>query len=120
VEVSGGEEMSVNFSAVQWARRMTEVLGPVRVLESSDLVRLAPLIKGIVGLAEQEIQLSDQQLTVILQNMFDKSLTRLQADKGGVLVEFTGGGFEYERFLVRADGRVPNSRYEARSVKREA
>jgi hypothetical protein len=72
----------------------------------------------MVSLAEEEIQLSDQQSTVILQNMFNKDLTQIRADKGGVVAEFTGGGFEYERFLVRADGRVPNSRYEAESVKR--
>jgi hypothetical protein len=73
----------------------------------------------MLSLAEREIQLSDQQLTVILQNMFNKNLTQIRADKGGVVAEFTGGGFEYERFLVRADGRVPNSRYEAEPVKRK-
>ena len=57
---------------------------------------------------------------VILQNMFSKGLTRIQVDKGGVVVEFTGEGGEYERFLVRANGRVPNSRYEAVRVKRDA
>jgi hypothetical protein len=111
--------MSVDFAAVQWARRMIEVLRALRDLESGDLGRLIPLINGMANLAEQGVQLSDQQLTVILQNMFNKALTRLQADQGGVWVEFTGGGFEYERFLVRADGRVPNSRYEAKAVKRE-
>ncbi len=65
------------------------------------------------------MQLSDQQMTVILQNLYDKTLTQIQADKGGVVVEFTGGGYEYERFLVRTDGRVPNSRYEAKAVKRK-
>lgn len=110
--------MSVDFAAVQWARRMTEALGGLRNLEPGDLSRLGPLINGMVNLAEQEVRLSEQQLTVILQNMFNKTLTRLQADKGGVVVEFTGGGFEHERFLVRADGRVPNSRYEAKAVKR--
>ncbi len=111
--------MAVDFSAVMWARRMTEVLGELRDLEASDLGRLVPLIEGLTALAEQGIRLSDQQLTVILQHLFGKTLTQIQADKGGVLVEFTGGGFEYERFLVRADGRVPNSRYEAQA-KRDA
>jgi hypothetical protein len=50
-------------------------------------------------------------------NVFNKSLTGLRTDKGDVLVELSGGGFEYERFLVRADGRVPNSRYEAKRIK---
>jgi hypothetical protein len=112
--------MSVDFAAVQWARRMAGALVPLAALEPGDLVRLAPLLKGTVSLAEAGSQLSDQQLTVILQNMFTKSLVRVQADKGGVVVEFTGGGFEYERFLVRADGRVPNSRYEAKSAERDA
>ena len=111
--------MSVDFAAVQWARRMVEALGPLGALDPGDLDRLAPLLEGMVGLAGEGIQLSDQQLTVILQNMFGKGLTQIQADKGGVVVEFTGGGFEYERFLVRADGRVPNNRYEAERVKRE-
>jgi hypothetical protein len=111
--------MSVDFAAVQWARRMAEVLGPLRALDPRELGRLAPLLEGMVSLAEGEIQLSDEQLTVILQNLFKKNLTQIQADKGGVAVEFTGGGFEYERFLVRADGRVPNSRYEAGAAKRK-
>ncbi len=106
--------MMVDFSAVMWARQMTEALGGLRNLEARDLKRLTPLIRGMADLAEQDRRLSDQQLTVILQNMFEKSLARVQPDRGGVLVEFTGGGFEYERFLVRADGRVPNSRYEAK------
>jgi hypothetical protein len=113
-ELSGGNGMSVDFAAVQWARRMTGALGGLCNLEPGDLSHLGPLINGMVNLAEQGLPLSDAQLTVILQNMFNKTLIRLQADKGGIVVEFTGGGFEYERFLVRADGRVPNSRYEAK------
>ncbi|UCC85527.1 MAG: hypothetical protein JSV81_11725 [Anaerolineales bacterium] len=107
--------MSLDFAAVQWARRMTEVLGSLRALKAGDLSRLVPLIEGMASLADQGAELSDQQLTVILQNMFNKTLTQIHADKGGVLVEFRGGGFEYERFLIRADGRVPNSRYEAKT-----
>ena len=111
--------MSVDFAAVQWARRMAEALGPLRALEPGELSRLAPLLEGMLSLAEGEIQLSDQQSTVILQNMYSKDLTQIRADKGGVVVEFTGGGFVLERFLVRADGRVPNNRYEAVPVKRD-
>ena len=111
--------MTVDFAAVQWARRMAEAIGPLRALESHDLSRLTPLILAMATLGEREIRLTDQQLTVILQNTFAKDLARIQADKGGVLVEFTGGGFEYERFLVRPDGRVPNSRYEAEPAKRK-
>jgi len=111
--------MSVDFAAVQWARRMAEALGPLGALEPGELSRLAPLLKGMISIADQGVHLSEQQLAVILQNMFNKTLKHVRTDKGGVLVEFTGGGFEYERFLVRADGRVPNSRYEAAPVKRQ-
>jgi hypothetical protein len=55
-------------------------------------------------------------LQVILQGLRSKDLVRLALEKGGVLVEFSGGGFEYERFLLRADGKVPNSRYETKKV----
>jgi len=106
--------MMVEFAAVQWARRMAEALEPLRTLKEDDLRRLSPLVEGMATLSEQGEPLSDPQLTVILQNLFSKRLTHLRADKGGVWVEFTGGGFEYERFLIRADGRVPNSRYEAK------
>ena len=108
--------MAVDFNAVMWARRTAEALEPLRSLEASDLGRLHPLIQAMIDLAERGIRLSDQQFTVILQNMYSKSLTQVQAEKGGILVEFTGGGFEYERFLVRSDGRVPNSRYEAKAT----
>jgi hypothetical protein len=43
-----------------------------------------------------------------------KNLVKLEIHKGGVFVEFTGGGFAYERFLIRADGKVPNNRYESK------
>ena len=110
--------MAVDFAAVMWARRMSEALDGLRHLGGDDLNRLAPLVKGMAELAGQGTTLSDQQLAVILQHLFAKTLTRIEVDKGGVLVEFSGGGFEYERFLVRTDGRVPNHRYEARSVRR--
>jgi hypothetical protein len=104
--------MSVDFAAVHWARRMAEALQPLLGLQPEDIQRLVPLIQALARLPAAE--LSPQQLTVILQGMFGKTLTRLEAEKGGLLVEFTGGGYEYERFLVRTDGRVPNSRYEAK------
>ena len=107
--------MAVDFNAVMWARHAAKALEPLRSLEASDLGRLIPLVQAISDLAEAGIRLSDQQLAVILQNMYGKNLVQVQADKGGILAEFTGGGFEYERFLVRSDGRVPNSRYEAKT-----
>jgi hypothetical protein len=111
--------MTVDFAAVQWARRMAEAIRPLRALESRDLRRLVPLMVAMTTLEKKDIRLTDRQLTVILQNTFSKDLVKIQADKGGALVEFTGGGFEYERFLVRPDGRVPNSRYEAEPAKRK-
>jgi hypothetical protein len=105
--------MGVDFAAVQWSRRALEALRPLQNLTAEDLRRLLPLIQGMTELPE-EAALTDEQLGVILQNMFAKRLVRIQADKGGILVEFSGGGFEYERFLIRSDGRVPNSRYEAK------
>jgi hypothetical protein len=33
-----------------------------------------------------------------------------------VFVEFAGGGYEYERFLLREDGKVPNNRYETKKA----
>jgi hypothetical protein len=107
--------MAVDFAAVQWSRRMADALRPLRSLSAEDLKRLIPLIQGMSELP-QDATLTDEQLGVILQNMFAKRSTRLQPDKGGILVEFTGAGFEYERFLVRPDGRVPNSRYEAKKA----
>jgi hypothetical protein len=106
--------MSVDFAAVHWARRMAEAIQPLLILKPEDIQRLVPLIQALAHLPA--VELSPQQLTVILQGMFSKTLTRLEADKGGVLVEFTGGGYAYERFLVRTDGRVPNSRYEAKKA----
>ena len=38
--------MSVDFAAVQWARRMAEALGPLRALEPGELSRLAPLLEA--------------------------------------------------------------------------
>ena len=105
--------MGVDFAAVQWSRRTADALRPLRNLTAGDLRRLVPLIQGMSELPE-EVALTDEQLGVILQNMFAKHLVRIRAEKGGIWVEFTGGGFEYERFLVRSDGRVPNSRYEAK------
>jgi hypothetical protein len=105
--------MGVDFAAVQWSRQTADALRPLRDLTAEDLRRLLPLIQGMSQLPEG-VALTDEQLGVILQNMFTKHLVRIQPDKGGILVEFTGGGLEYERFLIRSDGRVPNSRYEAK------
>ena len=106
--------VSVDFATVQWSRKMTAAVQNLTGLPPADLRKLASLLDKLADLHEQETELSEQQLQVILQNLYSKDLIRLEPHKGGVFVEFKGGGFEYERFLVRADGKVPNSRYEAK------
>jgi hypothetical protein len=85
-------------------------------LAPADLRKLSNFLDKLADLRQQEGELSDQQLQVIMQGLRSKDLVKLKLDKGGLLVEFTGDGFEYERFLVRADGKVPNSRYETKKT----
>ena len=106
--------ISIDFAPVQWSRKMTAAVQSLSGLLPGDLRQLAVLLEKLADLHEQETELSEQQLQVILQNLYTKDLVRLEPHKGGVFVEFSGGGFEYERFLVRADGKVPNNRYEAK------
>jgi hypothetical protein len=106
----------VDFSTVQWARKMSALAQNFAGLSPADLRKLSNFLEKLADLRAQEAELSDQQLQVILQGLHSKDLVRLALEKGGVLVEFSGGGFEYERFLIRADGKVPNSRYETKKV----
>lgn len=104
----------VDFPTVQWARKMSMLAQHFAGLAPADLRKLSNLLDKLAGLREQEGELSEQQWQVILQGLRSKELVKLELEKGGVLVEFSGGGFEYERFLLRADGKVPNSRYETK------
>jgi hypothetical protein len=106
--------VSIDFATVQWSRKMTAAVQNLSGLSPTDLKKLAGFLDKLAELRQQETELSEQQLQVILQNLHTKNLVRLEPHKGGVTVEFSGGGFEYERFLVRADGKVPNNRYEAK------
>ncbi|HXW01703.1 MAG TPA: hypothetical protein VEC93_25050 [Anaerolineae bacterium] len=106
----------VDFSTVQWARKMSALAQNLAGLSPADLRKLSNFLDKLADLREQEAELSDQQLQVIMQGLRSKDLVRLALEKGGVLAEFSGGGFEYERFLIRADGKVPNSRYETKKV----
>jgi hypothetical protein len=106
----------VDFAAVQWSRKMTAAVQNLTALAPADLRKLGNFLDKLANFSEAEGELSEQQLQVILQNLHTKELVRLETHKGGALVEFSGGGFEYERFLVRDDGKVPNSRYEAKKV----
>lgn len=106
----------VDFATVQWSRKMTAAVQNLTALDPADLRKLGNFLDKLVNFSEAGGELSEQQLQVILQNLHTKELVRLEAHKGGALVEFSGGGFEYERFLVRDDGKVPNNRYEAKKV----
>jgi hypothetical protein len=106
----------VDFPTVQWARKMSALAQNFAVLAPADLRKLSNFLDKLADLRQQEGELTEQQLQVIMQGLRSKELVRLELAKGGVLVEFSGGGFEYERFLLRADGKVPNSRYETKKA----
>ncbi len=106
----------VDFPTVQWARKMSALAQNFAGLAPADLRKLSNFLDKLADLRQQQGELSEQQLQVIMQGLRSKELVRLEVEKGGVLVEFTGGGFEYERFLVRADGKVPNSRYQTKKA----
>ncbi len=107
---------SVDFATVQWARKMSAMAPLFAGLAPADLRKLSNFFDKLADLRENEGMLSEQQLQVIMQGLYTKTLVSLEPQSGGIYVEFTGGGFEYERFLVRPDGKVPNSRYEAKKA----
>ncbi len=106
----------VDYPTLQWARKMSALAQNLAGVSPADLRKLSSFLVKLADLRQQEAELSDQQLQVIMQGLHTKELVKLTADKGGVLVEFSGGGFEYERFLIRVDGKVPNSRYESKKA----
>jgi len=107
----------VDFSTVQWARKMVALGQQLAGLSPTDLRKLSNFLKKLAALRDGEATLSEQQLQVIMQSLHLRDeLTILEARKGGVYVEFTGGGYAYERFLIREDGKVPNSRYETKKA----
>jgi hypothetical protein len=103
-----------DFASVQYARKMTVLAQQFDGLSPADLRKFSLFLAQLAALREAEAALSEAQIIVIMQNLRTKELVSLQPHKGGVLVELTGGGFEFERFLLRDDGRMPNHRYEAR------
>jgi len=104
----------IDFAAVQWARRLSANLEPLLALPAEDLHKVSGLLEKLAQLKGAEATPTQAQLTVILQYLHTKNLETLDADKGGLLAQFSGGGFEYERFLLREDGRIPNYRYESK------
>lgn len=105
---------AVDFATVQWSRQMSAAVRGLAALKPGDLRRLSNFLAKLADFQENGGELTEQQLQVILQGLHTKELARLETHAGGAYVEFRGGGFEYERFLVRADGKVPNNRYEAK------
>ena len=103
-----------DFASVQWGRKWLTLTQPLSVLSPDELRKLGQFLNQWANLRESGVELSEAQLAVIMQNLRLKELVKLETQKGGVHVEFTGGGFEYARFLLRDDGRMPNSRYEAK------
>lgn len=107
-----------DFASVQYGRKMAALARHFDGISPADLRKFAGFLEQLAALRAGEMALTDAQLTVIFQNLRSKELVSLQPHKGGVLVELTGGGFEYERFLVRDDGRMPNNRYDAKKIEK--
>lgn len=105
-----------DFASVQYGRKMATVAQQFEGVSPDDLRKFADFLQKLAALRENEASLSQAQLTVIFQNLRTKQLVALEPHKGGVMVEMSGGGFEYERFLIREDGRMPNSRYESKKT----
>lgn len=106
----------VDFATVQWARKMTALVQNSSGLSPDDLHKLSNFLDKLAAFQQKGGDLSEQQLQVIMQTLHTKELVTMAAEKGGIWVEFTGGGLAYERFLVRPDGKVPNSRYETKKA----
>ncbi len=104
---------AINFASVQWAKKITTTLQPLNDLSSDDLKKLGQLLTELAHLRAEGTIPTTAQMTVILQNLHTKNLDLLEAVKGGLMVHFSGGGFVFERFLLREDGRIPNHKYES-------
>lgn len=107
----------VDFPTVQWARKMTTLSQHFKGLSPTDLRKLSNFLEKLAEFRESNAELSEPQMQVIMQCLHLRDeITRLEIQKGGVYVEFTGGGYEYERFLLRDNGKVPNNRYETKKA----
>ncbi len=101
-----------DFASVQWGRKMGVLAQQFAGVSPADLRKFSHFLTLLADLRENEGELSERQVQVIMQNLRSKELTRLEVTKGGIMVELTGGGYDYERFLLRVDGRMPNNKYE--------
>ena len=107
-------EAPIDFAAVQWARRRSTDLEPILALSAPDLQKIADFLEQLAALKTTEVTPTPAQMTVLLQYLHTKNLESLEAAKGGLTVRFSGAGFEYECFLLRADGRMPNNKYQSK------
>jgi hypothetical protein len=105
-----------DFASVQYGRKMAALAQQFAGLSPQDLRKFSAFLNKLADLREHEAELTEAQVQIIMQNLRLKELTKLEPHKGGLMVEFTGGGFEYERFLLRDDGRMPNSRYDSKKA----
>lgn len=106
-----------DFPTVQWARKMAALNQQFAGLSPPDLHKLANFVEKLAAFRQSGGDLSEQQVQVIMQTLHVRDkLTKLETHKGGAYVEFSGGGYEYERFLVRQNGKVPNNRYETKKA----
>lgn len=106
----------MDFATLQWARKWSANFAPFLNLKADELDKLARLLAELSRLQAQNTPPTEAQLQVILQRLHTKRLDLLEAVKGGLMVHFSGGGFEYERFLIRDDGRIPNHKYEGKRI----
>jgi hypothetical protein len=107
----------IDFASVQWARKMNADLESLLARPGDDLQKIAHLLEKLAPLKEADQWPTEAQMTVLLQNLHTKELVLLEGVRGGnLMVEFRGGGYEYERFLLREDGRMPNHKYEAKKA----
>lgn len=107
----------VDFNTVQWARKKTASLQPFLSGSAEDLEKMAQLLSKLAPLKSEGVVPTEAQMNVILQNLYTKNLDKLEAVKGGMMVYFSGGGFEFEQFLLKNDGRVPNHKYLSKKIK---
>ena len=109
----------IDFPSVQWARRLQPTLAPFLEKPETDLRKLSQLFNALASLKAADVTPTEAQLTVLLQYLHTKDLNSLEAVKGGLMVQFCGGGYEYECFLLRDDGRMPNHKYQAKKLTSE-
>ena len=104
----------IDFATVQWARRRAAELEPLLALPAEEVDKVAGFLAKLAALKAADVTPTPAQMTVLLQYLHTKNLDSLEAAKGGLLAQFSGGGYEYERFLLRADGRMPNHKYQSK------